>query len=239
MTRHAEHLRPGLPVVPIRMRNLPVDERGYPVPWFVQWLDAPGGKPTDYGVGVPDFRVVDARKYAIAVKQRRCWICGGILGKFMAFVIGPMCAINRISGEPPSHSDCAHFAAIACPFLTMPQMRRRENDKPEGVLKSELLLLRNPGCTLVWVTHGYSVIRDDSRDHGVLFEMADPAETPRWYCAGRRATTEEVIASVDSGLPTLQEAIEAEPTDAARIAARAHLEKRYREVIEMIRGTAA
>ena len=32
-----------------------------------------------------------------SVKEKRCWICGDKRGKYGAFVIGPMCAINRIS----------------------------------------------------------------------------------------------------------------------------------------------
>jgi hypothetical protein len=35
-------LRPELTELPLRMRGLPLDERGYPVPWFVAWID---GKP--------------------------------------------------------------------------------------------------------------------------------------------------------------------------------------------------
>lgn len=31
----------------------------------------------------------------------------------MTFVVGPMCELNRISGEPPSHRECAEFSA-AC-----------------------------------------------------------------------------------------------------------------------------
>ena len=37
--------RSDIPPLPPRIAKLPVDERGYPVPWFVQWLgpkDEPG-----------------------------------------------------------------------------------------------------------------------------------------------------------------------------------------------------
>jgi len=36
-------LRESLPSLPLAMRGLPRDHRGYPVPWFVAWVD---GKPT-------------------------------------------------------------------------------------------------------------------------------------------------------------------------------------------------
>jgi hypothetical protein len=107
--------------VPERIAKLPRDDRGYPVPWFVAWVD-----------GRPDFRVIEGGRIFEALKERRCWVCGEKLGRYLAFVIGPMCAINRITSEPPSHRDCALFAARACPFLTMPRMKRNERAKPEG-----------------------------------------------------------------------------------------------------------
>ena len=93
-------LRPGLPPLPRRMRTLPIDERGYPVPWFVQWF-LPDGSGAAPGVGKPDFRVADGYKRESAVKHRLCWLCGGKLGRQFAFVIGPMCAINFALFRPP------------------------------------------------------------------------------------------------------------------------------------------
>jgi len=46
----------------------------------------------------------------VCVRHKRCWLCGQPLGKFMCFVVGPMCAINKTSAEPPSHRDCALYA---------------------------------------------------------------------------------------------------------------------------------
>ena len=53
--------------LPGRMRALPVDHRGFPVPWFVQWFDE-GSKPVLYGVGTPDFRVIDPARIFQAVE---------------------------------------------------------------------------------------------------------------------------------------------------------------------------
>src|SRR5215471_20238556 len=99
--------------MPERVAKLPRDEKGRPVPWFVAWPD-----------GKPDFRCVDAPKIYIAYRDQLCWICGEKLGKFLAFPIGPMCAVNHIASEPPSHKDCAIYAAMACPFLATPKMHR-------------------------------------------------------------------------------------------------------------------
>src|SRR5262245_37991696 len=132
--------RPELPPVPERMQRLPV-RRGYPVPWFVAVVN------DDY-----HFPTADARKLPLALKKRLCWVCGQRLGGFLAFVIGPMCAINRVTSEPPCHRDCAIFSATACPFLARPHMKRRE-EQPEGAtLPAGIYLDRNPGVALVWVT---------------------------------------------------------------------------------------
>src|SRR5258708_39459955 len=97
--------------IPQRMARLPISPTGFPVPWFVAWVD-----------GVPDFRVIGPDKIVQAVKRNLCWLCGQPKGIHHAFVIGPMCAINRTISEPSSHLECAQFAAVACPFLANPRM---------------------------------------------------------------------------------------------------------------------
>jgi hypothetical protein len=183
--------------IPRRIAALPQDQRGYPVPWFVATVD-----------GVPDFRVIDPIKLRRAVTERRCFICGNALGKHVSFVIGPMCAINRVSSEPPSHHDCAVFAAKTCPFLVNPQAPRRETNVPEDVSEAAgLALKRNPGVALVWNTLGYTVARVATSDApgavpGILFNVGEP-EDCEWYAEGRPATRAEVLASFESGVPLL------------------------------------
>jgi hypothetical protein len=178
--------------MPDRIAKLPRDDRGYPVPWFVAWVN-----------GKPDFRVIEADRIIEAVKQRRCWVCGEKLGRFLAFLIGPMCAVNRITSEPPSHRECAIFAARVCPFLTMPKMKRNERAKPEGYQEPVgTHIPRNPGVALVWITHHFTPIRTDG---GVLFQVYTPLEV-LWFCEGRPATRMEVMESIESGLVFLREA---------------------------------
>jgi hypothetical protein len=153
-------------------------ERGYPVPWFVAWVD-----------GKPEFRTADARKFREAVAVRKCWVCGETMGRHMAFVIGPMCSINRVSADPPSHRDCAEFSVKACPFLTKPQMVRRENDLPEGVQEAAgCMLAHNPGVSAIWVTKAFHLIADGKG--GMLFNFHDP-ESVSWWREGRLANRVE------------------------------------------------
>jgi hypothetical protein len=179
--------------MPERVAMLPKDPKGRPVPWFVWWNEK---------TGEPDFRVIGPGKLVEAVMEHRCWICGQKLGRYQAFVIGPMCAINRISSEPPSHRECAIFAAQACPFLTTPKMHRNEKSlPPEYGQPAGQAILRNPGVALVWVTRDYKRIR---LDNGTLFEVGTPLET-LWFAEGRTATRAEIIESIQTGLPTLME----------------------------------
>jgi hypothetical protein len=187
--------------IPRRIAKLPRNDAGYPVPWFVAWFD-----------GAPDFRVMDEQKLGAAIKQRRCWVCGEkIAGPTVAFVIGPMCAVNRVSAEPPSHRNCAEFSARACPFLTNPKKRRRENNKPDEVVDpAGEMIGRNPGVALVWITRSWTLERVG---RGVLFRVGPPVRC-LWIAEGREASRGEVLASIESGLPILRDMAEQDGTDA-------------------------
>lgn len=187
-------LRPGLPPLPPSMAHLPIDRRGYPVPFFVAMID-----------GEPDHRVVERGAVAQCVNRNLCWLCGRRLSMFKTFVLGPMCGVNRVSGEPPSHLECARYAAQACPFMTRPQAKRREANLPE--VRTEpagMHLTRNPGVTLLWTTHSFKPFKCGK---GMLFDMG-PAVAMEWYAEGRTATRDEVRASIMSGLPKLLEVAE-------------------------------
>lgn len=200
-------LRPDLPPIPRRMAHLPIDPvRGVPVPWFVSWVD-----------GKPEFRAADARKFVMAVRNSACWVCGTPVGPHYTFVIGPMCAVNRNTAEPPCHADCAEFSARACPFLTRPAMERREEGLPDGVRDpAGHFIKRNPGVACLWTSH-YAL--RPMPGGGVLFTLMRPSKV-RWFAEGREATRAEVLAAVESGLPILRaEAERGGPDDVAALAA--------------------
>lgn len=193
-------LRSDLEPLPERMKGLPIDERGYCVPWFVDWVTAPDGTQQ------PEFRAMDPRKMVRAIKEKLCWVCGLKLGVNMCFVAGPMCGINRTSSEPPSHLECGRWSARNCPFLANPAMVRREGGVMDGKKDTPGLgLTRNPGVTLLWITRTYETFRVDGKgagNPGVLITMGEP-HAVEWYVHGRPATREEVQASIDGGLPSL------------------------------------
>jgi hypothetical protein len=195
------------PDLPAKMRSLPVDHRGFPVPWFVAWVN-----------GEPQFPVADARKFGGAINHGLCWVCGGALGRLHAFVIGPMCVINRTTGEPPCHPECARFSARNCPFLTKPRMKRvGEQNLPCGTVDGAgIAIKRNPGCAAVWVTRGKSWKTFSDGSGGYLINLGNPYAI-EWYALGVEATREQVMDSINSGLPILEEMVaqDDDPTGAA------------------------
>lgn len=242
--------RTGLPELTERLSKLPVDERGYPIPWFVSWLDEslvslrdlPPGAVFKYGGRLghkyqlleingdravfvnldnstrgetvhvehavlktkPEFRLMDRKKLYQAVADNLCWVCGQVLGVHKTFVVGPMCTVNRVSSEPPSHHECATWSVKGCPFLTKPEMVRRQHDdlvEKTGATAAGVMVERNPGVTALWT------VKDNFKlsvcSTGLLFEMGEPT-CVEWYARGCLATRAEVEASVQAGLPAFK-----------------------------------
>lgn len=200
--------------MPSRIRALPRNRVGYPIPYFAATID-----------GERDFRVGDPDAYVGCIRNRLCWVCGQRrrAGEH-AFVIGPMCAVNRVSQDPPSHLECAEYAAKVCPFMVRPNMVRRERGLPENVGNAGVAILRNPGTCLVWVTGQFRTFRPPvGGEHGVLFKLGDP-HTWSWWSCGRQATRAEVLESIESGLPLLdvQCDLDDDPAASRRELARQH-----------------
>lgn len=169
-------LRKTLPPLPPRMRALPLDDRKYPIPYFVKWID-----------GKPDFRVLDEEKFIHCIASKLCSICGMQLGRFKSFVGGPMNVLQRISGEPPMHRDCAQFAVKACPFLLHPLAKRRSNNLPEDVGTNTVIFEEaNPGITSIW-----TCTRFVQSGSGRTFTLLD-CTSLEWFTEGREATADEI-----------------------------------------------
>lgn len=181
--------------VPQRMRRLPLDKHGRPVPWFTAWID-----------GEPDFRVARGEALQDALRFDLCWVCGQRRGRWGSFVIGPMCAVNRVTAEPPCHRECASYSARACPFLTVPTMRRRDTSNVEGRQEpAGIALMRNPGIAVVWTSRNWTSFNPGYPRPGIMFRVGDPGEDPTWWHRGRPATRAEVMESIRTGLGALAE----------------------------------
>ena len=176
--------------LPADMQALPVDARGIPVPWFVDWPD-----------GKPDFRVVDGRKLSEGWARELCWLCGRRLFAFRAWIIGPVSMINRCTGEPPAHLDCARVALTRCPFLSNPGMARSASS---GAAPGGALVAGNSGVSAAWVTKGRGGEMFNP-GNGTLFRLHE-AHSVEWFHRGARASDEAVRAAFDAAADGLREA---------------------------------
>lgn len=177
------------PDAPTQIKTLRVERRGYPVPYFAEWID-----------GEPEFRAVDPRKMERAAREGLCWVCGIRNSGAKAFVLGPMCGITRVNPEPPNHIVCARFAATSCPFLSQPMAKRNARDLPGHEPPSGIMIARNPGVVAVWITSTYRMAREP--EGGFLFHVGTPTRI-EWYAHGRKATRDEIMRSVETGIPNL------------------------------------
>lgn len=167
----------------------------YRVPWFVTyWRD-----------GKPDFRVVEAWRWREAVERSLCWICGDPLkrGRY-AFPIGPMCTVNRVSGDPAMHLGCAEYSCVHCPFLSDPDRVRREDETTraaEAAAGDWGAIKRNPGVVAIWLTKKFHL--EPGAGTKTLVRLGRPQRVI-WYAKGRLATRAEVRESYEAGCPSLE-----------------------------------
>jgi hypothetical protein len=196
--------------VPDRIKRLPFDERTkHHVPWFV--ADMPDGRERD-------FRIIDHNKRVRAVNKGLCWICGNKLGAFKAYVIGPMCMVNRITSEPPNHLECAQYAVNMCPFLSNPRMRRSPRPKDERTVEpAGEHIERNPGVALIFVTKKYPEVMMLKAPSEFLFKLPETYERLEFWKEGRLATEPEVRDAITTGMPILRAAAARDGPEAERL----------------------
>jgi hypothetical protein len=176
--------------IPDRLAHLPVDDHGRPIPWFTATVD-----------GVPDLRIARAGAVVDAIRLSSCWICGRRRAATATFVTGPLATINRVHSEPPSHPECARYAVVACPFLSRPQMRRRDVDAPTAPAAG-WMVAGNPGVAVLWRSRRFRA--RPAPDGGILFNLGDPVEVT-WWRQGRPASREEAVAALAAAYSVVTE----------------------------------
>ena len=95
--------------IPPKMRLLPRDRRGYPVPWIVQ---------RDL-TGRPFFVMNAAEKTLACGRRGLCGICGKKLERDVWLIGGPGAAFHEhgVYLDPPMHRQCATYALQVCPYI--------------------------------------------------------------------------------------------------------------------------
>ena len=157
--------------VPENLRGFPITEKGYIKPWFVKG---------------DDFRVVDVDKALESLHDWKCWICGKKIKGSAAFVTGPVSAENCVSSEPPCHNSCATYAVQVCPFILLPNAKRREAGlKPEELAGSALATIENPGVYAITRVSKYRVRY--MVDHWVAMYSQRHIKSRVWWIEGKIA----------------------------------------------------
>lgn len=112
--------------IPARMRHLPKDRRGYPIPVNV-FID---------NNGKPHFTINDDEKRQVHLRKKQCPICGGALLRGRWTVGGPASAFMEEGAyiDPPMHYECYRYAMQVCPYLAVPSFTKRID---AGTLKKE------------------------------------------------------------------------------------------------------
>jgi hypothetical protein len=138
--------------LPQRLSGRPRDRRGYPIPYLAVVQED----------GTPDFRISDAKRWVKVVNERRCALCGKLLGREIAFVGGPKSMAHRLFTDPGMHRDCAEYALKVCPFLAAPHFKYAESlraiaDTDMAVVVNENVPTERPEAFGLGITKGYDV----------------------------------------------------------------------------------
>jgi len=127
--------------IPSFLSHLKTDARGYPVPYFVPWIN-----------GKPDFRMISKQCLLECVERKLCGICGKKLHEYQYFITGPIGLSNGTHSDPPAHRDCCEYSLQVCPHLHFEKADRndRGNEYKEAVqLNKSGILTKSPELYLI------------------------------------------------------------------------------------------
>lgn len=163
--------------IPRRMRKLPIEKRGYPVP-FATMIDPITGQ--------PDFRILDIRRQMQCFKDKLCAMCGEPLGRYIAFIGGPKSGESHRFNDPGMHRECAEYAAVVCPYISRETAQHRSiSDLDLATLKSlGLEIVTDSGITedrdapemYLYIALGYTLLPAQFGLHAVANEFVETVQ---------------------------------------------------------------
>lgn len=96
--------------IPPIMQKLPLDARGYPIPYVVLYDDK----------GCPHFKINDDKKVKECADKNLCTVCGTKMDRTSMWLIGGPGSAFHPRGmfvETPVHRDCGLYSLQTCPYL--------------------------------------------------------------------------------------------------------------------------
>lgn len=147
--------------IPPFLSHLPVDPRGYVIPFFVAYVD-----------GKPDFRLLDQQKQHYCIEKKLCSICGKkIKDNRFWFISGPIGFHNRVSSDPGMHERCARYSLKVCPHLYFHKADRRDSNLPEEIIdqkKISPILQDKPKHIVLTKADKYHTVPSTVKGHVVI-----------------------------------------------------------------------
>jgi hypothetical protein len=151
--------------MPAAIVRMPRDQRGYPIPFFLQ--DA------------ADFRVVCYAKKKLCHEKRLCWVCGEKLDKLLYFVGGRLSVMNHLFGDYAMHETCAEYSIRVCPMLNGTMASYRHSGLPEEAKKTGPgMVLVQPEIVAMYATKHYQVWKK-------IYKVGKAVDV-RWFRNGER-----------------------------------------------------
>lgn len=178
--------------MPHRIKALPVDHRGFPVPVMAAYKD-----------GKPDLAVIDAEKCARMIRTSLCGICGQPLGRYKFIVGGPKVWAFRVSANPAFHSVCAEYAMKVCPHLATPSMPYLPDRPDDTIALRGMDTVRAPYVGL-FVTERYNY----EVSGGMLLITAITWTKVEWWSEGMKEL--DMVHANNASMRHLIERVEAD-----------------------------
>ncbi len=124
-------MKPSEIPIPLRMRHLDLDHRGFPIFYIAQ---------RDPNSGRAMFAVNDSLKQRECAEKDLCEICGTKLFRGRWFIGGPLSAFHPKGAynDAAMHDECAHYSLNVCPWLAASNYERTIGEKQAEKLPGTL-----------------------------------------------------------------------------------------------------
>lgn len=188
--------------IPPKMKLLPRDRRGYPIPWIVQ---------RDL-TGRAFFVMNDMVKSVACGRRNLCGICGKKLERDVWLIGGPGAAFHENGAylDPPMHRACATYALKVCPYIGSRYSKRVDEsllkfgkwDPRQKVITDELMIPQQPPFFVMAKTAKATMSLDRLEDGGGMrFHPKRPWLAVEFWRHGQQLTepeAREALAASDA-----------------------------------------
>jgi hypothetical protein len=136
--------------IPFRMKDLPRDTNGYPIPFTMLRTED----------GAADFTRHDLAAIGKSIFDQLCSICGQALHTDIWLLAGAKIALNPHGGyiDPAMHKQCAVYALKVCPYLALPSFAKRLPNEVDASHSSVRIITGKPVVFALVKTCNYHVV---------------------------------------------------------------------------------